>query len=65
MYTKTVYRYPSCQLKLIGRLGEDGDARMKVSLTLVQKIIQLTSTHNNSLRTLWVRLNSIELKGTL
>ena len=52
MYTKTVYRYPSCQLKLIGRLGEDGDARMKVSLTLVQKIIQLTSTHNNSLRIL-------------
>ena len=32
--------------------GGGGDARLKGSLALVQKIIQLTSTHNNSLRTL-------------
>ena len=45
--------------------GRGGDARLKGSLALVQEIVQFTSTHNKSLRTLWVRLNSIELKGTL
>ena len=33
--------------------GGGGDARLKGFLALVQKIRQLTSTHNNSLRTLW------------
>ena len=32
--------------------GGGGDARLKGSLALVQKVLQLTSTHNNSLRTL-------------
>ena len=49
-----VYIYISIMSAKAGREvgGGGGDARLKGSLALVQKILQLTSTHNNSLRTL-------------